>query len=66
MNNYIRCYVWSITNVKVKAFEKMAIVVCLENIDSDIENKNIVRTGVIVQISLKNKMSTTTNTIMSG
>jgi len=35
-----------ITNVKVKAFEKTAIVVCLENIDSDMENKNIVRTGV--------------------
>jgi hypothetical protein len=36
-----------ITNVKVKAFEKIAIVVCLENIDSDMENKNIARTGVI-------------------
>jgi SnoaL-like domain len=36
-----------ITNVKVKAFEKIAIVVCLENIHSDMENKNIVRTGVI-------------------
>lgn len=36
-----------ITNVKVKVFEKIAIVVCLENIDSDIENKNIVRTGII-------------------
>jgi hypothetical protein len=35
-----------ITNVKVKAFEKIAIVVCLENIDSDMENRNIVRTGV--------------------
>jgi ketosteroid isomerase-like protein len=36
-----------ITNVKVKVFEKIAIVVCLENIDSDLENKNIVRTGVL-------------------
>jgi hypothetical protein len=35
-----------ITNVKVKAFEKIAIVACLENIDSDMENKNIVRMGV--------------------
>ena len=34
-----------ITNVKVKAFEKIAIVVCLENIDSDMENKSITRTG---------------------
>jgi ketosteroid isomerase-like protein len=35
-----------ITNVNIKGFEKIAIVVCLENIDSDMENKNIVRTGV--------------------
>jgi ketosteroid isomerase-like protein len=35
-----------ITNVNIKAFEKIAIAVCLENIDSDMENKNIVRTGV--------------------
>ena len=35
-----------ITNVNIKAFEKIAIAVCLENIDSDMENKNIVRTSV--------------------
>ena len=36
-----------ITNVKVKAFEKLAIVVCLENIDSIIEDENSIRLGVI-------------------
>ena len=38
-----------ITNIKIKAFQKIAIVVCLENIDSVIEdgNENSVRMGVI-------------------
>jgi ketosteroid isomerase-like protein len=36
-----------ITNVKIKAFEKIAVVVCLENIDSVMEDKNNMRTGVI-------------------
>jgi len=35
-----------LTNVKIKAFEKMAIVVCLENIDSVIEDENRIRMGV--------------------
>jgi hypothetical protein len=36
-----------ITNIKIKAFEKIAIVVCLENIDSVIEDDNSIRMGVI-------------------
>ena len=36
-----------LTNVKIKAFEKIAIVVCLENIDSVIEDENTIRMGVI-------------------
>jgi SnoaL-like domain len=36
-----------ITNIKIKAFQKIAIVVCLENIDSIIENENSIRLGVI-------------------
>ena len=38
-----------ISNIKVKAFENIAIVACLENIDSVIEdgNENSVRMGVI-------------------
>jgi hypothetical protein len=36
-----------ITNIKIKAFQNIAIVVCLENIDSVIEDKNSIRTGVI-------------------
>jgi hypothetical protein len=38
-----------ITNIKIKAFQKIAIVVCLENIDSVIEdeNENRIRMGVI-------------------
>ena len=36
-----------LTNVKIKAFEKIAIVVCLENIDSVIEDENRIRMGVI-------------------
>ena len=33
--------------VKIKAFQKIAIVVCLENIDSVIEDENSIRMGVI-------------------
>jgi ketosteroid isomerase-like protein len=36
-----------ITNIKVKVFENIAIVVCLENIDSVIDNENSIRMGVI-------------------
>jgi hypothetical protein len=38
-----------ISNIKIKAFENIAIVVCLENIDSVIEdeNENSIRMGVI-------------------
>jgi hypothetical protein len=36
-----------LTNVKIKAFEKIAIVVCLENIESVIEDENKIRMGVI-------------------
>ena len=36
-----------VTNIKIKAFEKIAIVVCLENIDSVIEDENTIRMGVI-------------------
>jgi hypothetical protein len=38
-----------ISNIKIKAFENIAIVVCLENIDSVIEdeNENRIRMGVI-------------------
>lgn len=36
-----------VTNIKIKAFENMAIVVCLENIDSVIGDKNSIRMGVI-------------------
>jgi len=36
-----------ITNIKIKAFENMAIVVCLENIDSVIGDKNSIRMDVI-------------------
>jgi len=36
-----------ISNMKIKAFENIAVVVCLENIDSVMEDKNSVRTGVI-------------------
>jgi hypothetical protein len=37
------------SNIKIKAFENIAIVVCLENIDSVIgdENENSIRMGVI-------------------
>jgi ketosteroid isomerase-like protein len=38
---------FSITNIKIRAFENVAIVVCLENIDSVTEDKNSVRMGVI-------------------
>ena len=36
-----------VTNIKIKAFEKIAIVICLENIDSIIEDGNSIRMGVI-------------------
>jgi hypothetical protein len=36
-----------ITNIKIKAFQKIAIVVCLENIESIIEDENSIRLGVI-------------------
>jgi ketosteroid isomerase-like protein len=36
-----------ITNLKIKAFQKIAIVVCLENIDSIIQDENSIRLGVI-------------------
>jgi SnoaL-like domain len=36
-----------ITNVKIKTFENVAVVVCLENIDSIIEDENSIRLGVI-------------------
>jgi hypothetical protein len=38
-----------ISNIKIKAFENIVIVVCLENIDSVIEdeNENSIRMGVI-------------------
>lgn len=36
-----------ITNTKVKAFENIAIVVCLENIDTVIDNQNTIKMGVI-------------------
>jgi hypothetical protein len=36
-----------ISNIKIKAFEKIAVVICLENIESIIENENSIRMGVI-------------------
>ena len=36
-----------ITNTKVKTFENIAIVVCLENIDTVIDDENSIRMGVI-------------------
>ncbi|TLX86616.1 MAG: DUF4440 domain-containing protein [Thaumarchaeota archaeon] len=36
-----------VTNIKIKAFEKIAVVICLENIDSNIEDGNSIRMGVI-------------------
>jgi len=36
-----------ITNIKIKAFDNVAIIVCLENIDSLIEDENSIRMGVI-------------------
>jgi ketosteroid isomerase-like protein len=36
-----------ISNMKVKAFQDIAIVVCLENIDSIIGDENNVRMGVV-------------------
>ena len=36
-----------ISNIKIKAIENIAIVACLENIDSVIEDENSIRMGVI-------------------
>lgn len=36
-----------ITNTKVKTFENIAIVVCLENIDTVIDNQNTIKMGVL-------------------
>jgi len=36
-----------ITNTKIKKFENIAIVVCLENIDTVLDDENIFRMGVI-------------------
>ena len=36
-----------ITNIKIKAFENIGTVVCLENIDSVIEDESRIRMGVI-------------------
>ena len=36
-----------ITNIKIKVVQKIAIVICLENIDSIIEDENSIRLGVI-------------------
>jgi formylmethanofuran dehydrogenase subunit B len=36
-----------ITNIKIKEFEKIAVVICLENIESVIDNENSIRMGVI-------------------
>ena len=36
-----------VTNIKIKAFEKLAVVICLENIDYNIEDGNSIRMGVI-------------------
>ena len=49
-----------ITNTKIKTFENIAIVVCLENIDTVIDNQNTIKLGVIAtnifeQQNVKNK-----------
>lgn len=36
-----------ITNIKIKAFEKIAVVICLENIESVIDSENSIEMGVI-------------------
>jgi len=36
-----------ITNIKIKEFEKIAVVICLENIESVIDSENSIRMGVI-------------------
>jgi hypothetical protein len=36
-----------ITNIKIKVFQNIAMVVCLENIDTVIEDENRIRMGVI-------------------
>jgi len=35
-----------VTNLKIKVFEKIAVVICLENIDTTIEDGNSIRMGV--------------------
>ena len=42
-----------ITNTKVRTFENIAIVVCLENIDTVIDNENSIRMGIIVNEYLR-------------
>jgi hypothetical protein len=37
----------AITNIKIKVFQNIAMVVCLENIDTVIEDENRIRMGVI-------------------
>ena len=36
-----------VTNIKIKVFEKIAVVICLENVDCTIEDGNSIRMGVI-------------------
>lgn len=36
-----------VTNLKIKVFEKIAVVICLENIDTTVEDGNSIRMGVI-------------------
>lgn len=54
-----------ITNIKIRTFDNLAIVVCLENIDSLIDNENSLRTGVIAtnifEHNLKRTLSNTNN-----
>ncbi|HEX7178286.1 MAG TPA: nuclear transport factor 2 family protein [Nitrososphaeraceae archaeon] len=38
---------FAITNIKIKVFQNIAMVVCLENIDTVIEDENRIRMGVI-------------------
>jgi len=54
-----------ITNIKIRTFDNLAIVVCLENIDSLIDNENSLRTGIIAtnvfEHNLKRTVSITNN-----
>mgnify|MGYP003530496425 FL=1 len=36
-----------VTSIKIKAFEKITVVICLENVDCTIEDGNSIRMGVI-------------------